>query len=256
MSTFLFHNTVFGPIFSRRLGISLGINLLPSNVKYCNFSCIYCECGWSQKIKNIQLPKRNFVYSELKKRLCELKEKNKPLHSITFAGNGEPTIHPEFAKIIDDVIELRNEYYPQALVSVLSNATMLKKKEVCEALKKTDKPIMKLDAGDTATFHKINQPLSKIPVEKIVDNLKCFEGNFIMQSLFVRGYYKNEYIDNSNPEAIEKWLEKVKILQPQEVMIYTIARDTPVETLEKVPQERLQEIGKLVEQLGIKTLVV
>ncbi len=253
---FLFDKTVFGPVFSRRLGVSLGINLLPESAKYCNFSCIYCECGWTNKLKNFSLPSRQKVFDDLKKVLTEMKAQKKPLHSVTFAGNGEPTVHPDFPEIVSDVIKLRNEYYPEAVISVLSNSTLLRKKGVCTALKKIDKAIMKLDAGDTETFHLINQPLAKMPVDKIVEDLKCFDGKFYMQTLFLRGTYNGKTVDNTREDLVEKWLEKVAVLKPLQVMIYTIARETPVKTLTKIPKEELLKIGEKVKALGIEVLVV
>jgi len=254
MSTFLFNEIIFGPVSSRRLGVSLGVNLLPTDYKFCTFNCVYCECGWTLKTeKKIQLPSREEVKTELEKVLQDYSEKGKEINSITFAGNGEPTIHPDFALIIDDTIELRNLWMPEANISVLSNASQLNKTKVTDALKKIDQNILKLDAGTEKTYRLINQAQDHIKFDHIIDYLKSFDGNLIIQTLFIRGEYNGESFDNTTDIEVNTWLQLLKEIQPQSVMLYPIERDTPTQGLKKVDQKTLNEIAKKVEALGINT---
>jgi len=256
MATFLFNELIFGPVKSRRLGISLGINLLPTNNKYCTFNCIYCECGWTDiKGNNIVLPKRDEIKQKLAEKLKDLQGTENEPDAITFAGNGEPTIHPDFSAIIDDTIEARNQYAPKAKISVLSNASQLHKQRVKEALTKVDKNIQKLDAGTNEMFQRINQPLGKLSLSQIVDKLLSFEGKLIIQTLFIKGTYKGERIDNTSEEELSEWLEIIKKVNPEYVMIYPIDRDTPAKDLEKIPAEKMDAIAKRVNEAGIKTEV-
>jgi wyosine [tRNA(Phe)-imidazoG37] synthetase (radical SAM superfamily) len=254
MSTFLFNEIIFGPVSSRRLGVSLGINLLPTDYKFCTFNCVYCECGWTLKAeKKIQLPSREEVKAELEKVLQDYSEKGKEINSITFAGNGEPTIHPDFALVIDDTIELRNLWMPEANISVLSNASQLNKTKVTDALKKIDQNILKLDAGTEKTYRLINQAQEHIKFDHIIDYLKSFDGNLIIQTLFIRGEYNGESFDNTKDVEVNAWLQLLKEIQPQSVMLYPIERDTPTQGLKKVDQKTLNEIAEKVEALGINT---
>ncbi len=256
MATFLFDDLIFGPVKSRRLGISLGINLLPTDNKYCTFNCVYCECGWTDiKDKNIVLPKRNDFKQKLVTKLKELQGTENEPDAITFAGNGEPTIHPDFSSIIDDTIEARNAYAPKAKISVLSNASQLHKKRVKEALRKVDKNIQKLDAGTDLMFQRINQPLGNLTLNHIVDKLLSFEGKLIIQTLFIRGNYNGKVIDNTTEEEIVNWLNIVKKVNPEYVMIYPIDRDTPANDLVKIPADELDRIARRVNKAGIKTEV-
>jgi wyosine [tRNA(Phe)-imidazoG37] synthetase (radical SAM superfamily) len=259
MPTFLFDKIVFGPVSSRRLGVSLGINLLPTATKVCNFNCIYCECGWTvgtDREKDF-LPKRKEVYDALDKKLAELKETTSPPDVITFAGNGEPTLHPDFPAIIDDCIELRNKYFPAAKIAVLSNSSTIKKPGIRKALLKVDLNILKLDSAFDLTVRIHNQPRLNIKVEELVRNLKEFRGQLIIQTLFIQGYYKGKVIDNTTKEELKAWLEAIDIIRPYEVMIYTISRDTPEARgkLSKVPLDELNRIARMVNRLGIKTSV-
>ncbi len=257
MSTILFDKLVFGPVFSRRLGVSLGINLLPVDSKFCNFNCIYCECGWTnnKNISNIELPKREDLKQLLGEKLQELRGTENEPDAITFAGNGEPTIHPEFASIIDDTIEMRDKYSPHSIISVLSNASVLNKIKVREALKKVDKNILKLDTGIERTFQLLNQPIGSLSIKKIIDYLISFDGELVVQTLFVRGNYNGNYIDNTSQKEINAWLPLVKKINPQSVMIYPIDRGTPASGLEKIPEDELKLIARKVEAEGIKTEV-
>jgi wyosine [tRNA(Phe)-imidazoG37] synthetase (radical SAM superfamily) len=258
MSTFLFDRIIFGPVKSRRLGVSLGINLLPAGRKVCNFNCIYCECGWTldtSKEKN-SLPKRGEIFKALDKKLSEMKAKNTPPDVITFAGNGEPTLHPDFPAIVDDCIELRNKYFPDARIAVLSNSTTITIPSVRDALLKVDQNILKLDSGFDLTVRVHNQPRVNVKVAELIGNLKRFSGQLIIQTLFLRGSYKGRTIDNTTPEEIETWLKAIEMIKPYEIMIYTISRDTPDGgRLEKVPLAELKRIAQMVNRLGIKTSV-
>lgn len=256
MSTFLFDSTIFGPVKSRRLGISLGVNLLPNNCKVCNYNCIYCECGWTHANDlSSGLPTRLEVKKFLEIKLKEMAEAEKPIDAITFAGNGEPTIHPEFPQIISDTIAVRNKFFPKAKVAVLSNSMTLGNPEIRAALMKVDYNILKLDSGFDQTIELLNQPKRKITVAEIVANLKLFNGQFTLQTMFVKGEYRGEKVDNTTPEELQRWLEIVDELRPLDVMIYTIARETPVNTLKKVPLGDLNAIAAKVQELGITVQV-
>ncbi|MGE0568385.1 MAG: radical SAM protein, partial [Bacteroidia bacterium] len=233
---------------SRRLGVSLGVNLLPIDSKLCNFNCIYCECG-GEEIKSTRgkaFNSRSEVKKELEKSLIELKSKNISIDAVTFAGNGEPTMHPEFSEIINDTIELRNNYFPAVKVAVLTNATMLNRKSVVDALKKVDLRILKLDAGTEELFQKINQPHSRRSLSWIIDHLQYFKGDLIVQSMFVKGLHDGTFIDNSSDISVNAWLELLKKIKPKQVMIYSIDRATAVKGLEKISLEKLKEIGMKV----------
>ncbi|HPC98556.1 MAG TPA: radical SAM protein [Bacteroidales bacterium] len=258
MGTFLFDKVVFGPVKSRRLGVSLGINLLPCNKKFCNFSCIYCECGWTPQPgdERSPLPTREEVYESLASKLQEMKVNNLRADVITYAGNGEPTLHPEFHQIIDDSIALRNRYSPGTKIAVLSNATTITKPSVRSALMKVDMNILKLDSARDETIQLHNQPRVKISAEELINNLASFNGKVIIQTLFLRGRYNGKVIDNTTPDEIEAWLKALTRIRPEEVMIYTIARATPEGgMLIKIPEKELQGIAERVEKLGIKTQV-
>jgi wyosine [tRNA(Phe)-imidazoG37] synthetase (radical SAM superfamily) len=258
MGTFLFDKIIFGPVKSRRLGVSLGINLLPRGKKVCNFNCIYCECGWSQVVEKEggYLPSRSEVYEALASKLQEMKVKNQKPDVITFAGNGEPTLHPEFPGIINDSILLRNRFFPETKIAVLSNSTMITKASVKDALLKVDQNILKLDSAFELTIHTHNQPRVNVKVDELIENLSKFKGNLIIQTLFLRGNFNGKIIDNTTKEEVDAWLKALEKIKPEEVMIYTISRDTPEGgSLGKVPNEELKNIAKQVEKLGIRTQV-
>lgn len=254
MKTKLFDSIIFGPVNSRRLGLSLGINLLPLDSKLCNFDCIYCECGWTnlKSIPKVKFHNRKDVKEHLEIILRQLQSEKKILNSITFAGNGEPTLHPDFNLIIDDVIDLRNHYFPECKISVLSNSLMLNNKKVVAALKKVDNRILKLDAGTEELFQLINQPLNKRTLQWVTDQLVKFNGDLIIQTLFLKGIYKGIYIDNTTKTEIEAWLELIKKIHPKEVMVYSLDRATPANDLQKIDLSVLKKIAKRVESIGIK----
>lgn len=258
MSTFLFDEIIFGPVNSRRLGTSLGINLLPVRKKICNFNCIYCECGWTKDIDKAinKLPERINIYRKLEEKLISMKEAGQSPDVLTFAGNGEPTLHPDFPEIIMDTIILRDKYFPGAKIAVLSNATTIDKPEIKKALLKVDMNILKLDSAFDATISLHNQPRIKVNAELLIKRLADFDGNLIIQTLFLRGKYKDTAIDNTTKVETDAWLKAIERIKPSEVMIYTISRDTPAgDNLEKVPVDELNRIASLVEKLGIKTQV-
>jgi wyosine [tRNA(Phe)-imidazoG37] synthetase (radical SAM superfamily) len=258
MPTFLFEKIIFGPVKSRRLGVSLGVNLLPATKKLCNFNCIYCECGWTIDTNNgkSHLPERDEIYRALEKKLSEMKEKNQSPDVITFAGNGEPTLHPDFPGIVDDCIALRNKYFPKARIAVLSNSTTITIPYIKEALLKVDQNILKLDSGFDLTVRVHNQPKVNVKVAELIRNLKGFNGQLIIQTLFLRGSFNGKVIDNTTPEEIDAWLKAIEMIKPYEVMIYTISRDTPEGgQLSKVPLAELKHIAGMVNRLGIKTSV-
>jgi wyosine [tRNA(Phe)-imidazoG37] synthetase (radical SAM superfamily) len=258
MATFLFEDIVFGPVKSRRLGVSLGINLLPGNVKICNFNCVYCECGWSGESvdRPEKMPSRKSVAEALESKLQEMTAVNNRPDVITFAGNGEPTLHPDFIAIIDDTIELRNRYFPGARIAVLSNSTTISDSSIRRALSRVEMNILKLDSVNNETISVLNQPSVRYSVEEVIENMLKFNGKLIIQTLFVRGSYNGRKIDNTTSEEIEGWLEALKKIEPEEVMIYTISRDTPIgNLLVKVPREELNKIAQRVKKLGIKTQV-
>lgn len=258
MPTFLFDSIIFGPVRSRRLGVSLGINLLPADRKICNFNCIYCECGWTSydKLVSSHLPSRKEVGNALRIKLSEMKKKGDRPDVITFAGNGEPTLHPEFAGIIDDTIVVRNEIFPEASISVLSNGSTIHRKKVREALMKADMNILKLDSVLPSTIKILNQTKKSYDLMRVLENMRLFNGRFIIQSLFVRGEYDGKIIDNTTPEEVDAWLAKVIELNPHSVMIYTIDRDTPLgNNLQKVPLSVLKSIASRVVESGIPVSV-
>jgi wyosine [tRNA(Phe)-imidazoG37] synthetase (radical SAM superfamily) len=252
----LFKSIIFGPVKSRRLGTSLGINLLPDHIKFCTLNCIYCECGWTEAsdISAARFFPATEIIAALEKRLAELKEQFISLDSITFAGNGEPTMHPEFPEIIDTTIRLRDQYAPDAKISVLSNSTMLSDEKVRNALMKVNN-IMKLDAGSEEMFRIINNPKIHISLHEIVENLKKFDGKLIIQSMFVRGEFGDKIIDNTIDAEVEKWMQLLVAINPREVMIYSLDRMPPMAKLEKITETELLMIAKKVRQLNFEVSV-
>lgn len=257
MGTFLFDKIIFGPVQSRRLGVSLGVNLLPVNAKVCSFDCIYCECGFTPKKhkEKAVLPTRQEVKQKLEEKLHKMAADGQKPDVITFAGNGEPTLHPDFAGIIDDTIELRNQLAPKARIAVLSNATMLHKPDVFNALLKVEDNIQKLDSAFEETVEVLDCPRGNFNLQKVVEQLQRFNGKVIIQTLFVKGDYKGQTVDNTTEKEISAWLVLLQKIQPQQVMIYTIARDTPIDTLEKIPVKKLDDIAAKVEKAGFKAQV-
>ena len=250
--TALYNNIIFGPIRSRRLGLSLGVNLLPIESKLCSFDCIYCECGWNDEHPG----KRRFnaredVAQMLDETLARMVAEGTPPDVITFAGNGEPTMHPDFENIINDTIALRDKHCPNAKVSVLSNATQIHREDVRRALLRVDNNILKLDSAFDATVQLVNKPQGNYTVARTVELLKSFGGELIVQTMFLRGEYLGKRVDNTTPEEVEAWLRLIEEIKPKQVMVYSLDRDTPCKTLEKVEKDELREIAVRVEALGI-----
>lgn len=257
MSTILFDKIIFGPVHSRRLGVSLGVNLLPADGKVCSFDCIYCECGLNKDGKtSTKLPNREQVKTALEHKLAEMKENGITPDVITFAGNGEPTIHPDFQYIIEDTIECRNKYFPNAKISVLSNSTMIWKDSVREALNKVDNNILKLDSVLDYRINQINAPASKsFNFSNLLENLKKFNGNLIIQTMFLKGEINGASITNTTEEEIFGWVDALKEIRPKKVMIYTIDRETPVKNLQKVSLEELEKIAERARTEGFEVSV-
>ena len=249
----LFDSIVYGPIRSRRLGVSLGVNLMPTTAKLCTFDCVYCECGWNQPVSHPQLPTREQVKAALESQLSTLDIQP---DVITFSGNGEPTIHPDFLGVIQDTCALRDQYCPNAKVSVLSNSTQLGRKDVVEALLLCDNRILKLDSAIDTTMQLIDKPVNQhLTVAQIIQWLSLFEGNFTLQTCFLRGEYEEKVIDNTTREELDAWYQAVNILQPKQVMIYVIDRATPLQTLSKVPADEMEAIAAPLREKGIDVIV-
>ena len=252
MATVIYPSPIFGPVHSRRLGVSLGINLLPADGKFCTFDCIYCECGFNGDHRPHQkLPTREEVRNALEARLKDMQENGPKPDVLTFAGNGEPTAHPHFAGIIADTLALRDQYFPEAKVSVLSNSTFIHKPEVFDALNKIDNNILKLDTIDAAYINKVDRPTGHYDVAKIIECMKAFKSNLIVQTLFMKGTFEGENVDNTTDDYVLPWLEVVKEIAPRQVMIYTIDRETPAPDLLKATHEELDRIGEMVRSAGI-----
>ncbi|MDD4602596.1 MAG: radical SAM protein [Bacteroidales bacterium] len=257
MSGFLFHDVIFGPVRSRRLGLSLGINLLPLHKKLCSFNCIYCECGWTPAFvpSASEFPDRTQVARFLEQKLKQLVAEEYLPDSLTYAGNGEPTLHPEFSGIVDDTIELRNKYAPDTKVTVLSNSSMIHHPKVFAALNKLDNNILKLDAGSEKMLSLINQPVTPLVFKKLISGLKMFNGNLIIQSMFLKGTVDGQIIDNTTQEEVLQWLNLLSEIRPKMVMVYPVARETPVHSIEKISDEVLQEIAERVRAAGLNVSV-
>lgn len=252
MSTVIYPSPIFGPIKSRRLGISLGINLLPADGKVCSFDCIYCECGFNADHRPKQkMPTREEVAKALEKQLIKMRDDNQHPDVLTFAGNGEPTSHPHFAEIIDDTTALRNKYCPNAKVSVLSNSTFIHRKEVHDALMKVDNNILKLDTIDPIYINKVDRPTGHYDVKEIIEGLKSFNGHVIIQTMFMKGSSQGVSVDNTGDAYVTPWLEALKHIMPKEVMVYTIDRETPDHDLQKATREELDSIRDRVIACGI-----
>ena len=242
-----FDEIVFGPIRSRRLGSSLGVNVLPTKGKLCNFDCIYCECGWnSDGVSDNRFPSLAEVKEALEAKLSRLSEGGVEVDSITFSGNGEPTVNPDFAAIVDATVHLRNLYYPSAKISVLSNATMLERKDIFEALRKVDNPILKIDASSDELIAMINRPQGVYSLDRVIDRLARFEGDFILQTMFLH----SDDFDSHTEEALEGWRNIVRQLRPREVMVYTIDRETPDKMLSKCTVEEMENFVRPLSDEG------
>ena len=252
MSTIIYPSPIFGPVHSRRLGISLGINLLPADGKVCSFNCIYCECGFNEDHRpTLPMPTREAVAEKLEAKLQQMQAEGQLPDVLTFAGNGEPTCHPHFAEIIDDTIRLRDNYCPKAKVCVLSNSTFIHRQQVHDALMRVDDNILKLDTIDPQYINKVDCPNGTYDVNAIIEHMKDFKGHVIIQTMFMKGLCNGESVDNTGEAFVGPWLEAVKAIGPQQVMIYTIDRETPTQGLEKASREQLDAIRDRVIEAGI-----
>lgn len=248
----VFPSPIFGPIRSRRLGISLGINLMPADGKLCTFDCIYCECGFNGHHRpHLKRPTRAEVAAALEAQLLHMQAEGTMPDVLTFAGNGEPTAHPDFAGIIDDTIDLRNRYCSNARVTVLSNATMCVKPVVHRALQRVDNNIQKLDTVSDRYIHLVDRPTGAYDMEAVIRALCDFQGHVTVQTLFMKGTFEGESVDNTTDDYVLPWIEVLKRIRPERVMVYTIDRETPAPDLLKATPEELQRIGRLVEAAGI-----
>ncbi|MBQ8223787.1 MAG: radical SAM protein [Bacteroides sp.] len=254
--TVIYPSPIFGPVHSRRLGVSLGINLLPADGKVCTFDCVYCECGFNRDFRPKQpMPTREEVRTALEARLQQMQLEGPAPDVLTFAGNGEPTAHPHFAAIMEDTLALRDHYFPNAKVSVLSNSTFLHKPDVFAALNKVDNNILKLDTVDEAYIHAVDRPTGSYRMEQIVERMKAFHGNCIIQTMFLKGTSAGKEVDNTGDRYVLPWLETVKQIAPRQVMIYTIDRETPEQSLQKATHEELDRIAALVREAGLSVSV-
>ena len=252
MSTIIYPSPIFGPVHSRRLGVSLGINLLPADGKTCTFDCVYCECGFNADHRPQQkLPTREQVAAALESKLLDMQHNGPTPDVLTFAGNGEPTCHPHFSEIISDTLQLRDKYFPQAKVSVLSNATFTHRQAVHDALMLVDNNIQKLDTVNADYINKVDRPTGAYDVNKIVEQLKAFNGRVVIQTMFLKGMSNGVDVNNTGDEYVQPWLEAVCYIQPADVKIYTIDRETPDHDLQKATHEELDAIRDQVIAAGI-----
>ncbi|MBQ0056923.1 MAG: radical SAM protein [Bacteroidales bacterium] len=236
----IYKSNIIGPIHSRRLGISLGVNLLPADGKICSFDCLYCECGWNADHRGGRFPKAVDVMQQLEEKLSQMKADGEALDVITFAGNGEPTLHPEFAEVIDRTIDLRDEFYPNAKVSVLSNATQIGNENVRNALLRVDNNILKIDGAFDATVRLIDQPSSKdYSIRQVVEGMKEFKGQLIVQTMFVRGEHDGQTVDNTTDEEVSAWRDLMREIRPHQIMAYSLDRPTPEPDLIRVSREEM-----------------
>ena len=268
MSTILHASPVFGPVHSRRLGISLGINLLPGDGKMCSFDCIYCECGYNaDRPAHSRMPSRGRVAEALEERLRQMAAAGVAPDVLTFAGNGEPTIHPHFAEIVDDTLKLRDKYCPRAKVSLLSNATMAARPSVHAAMLRIDNNILKLDTVSQSYIRLVNRPVSLCKAQpggggegpqkgynvgEVIETLHSFEGKVIIQTMFLKGLYNGINVDNTGDEYVDPWIKAIGYIQPHAVMVYTIDRETPDHELRKAPKTVLDDICARVKKTGIE----
>ena len=257
MSTILYDQIVFGPIHSRRLGISLGMNLLPTDGKVCSFDCLYCECGFNKDRKtNHRMPTREEVREALRERLTRMQAEGIAPDVITFAGNGEPTLHPEFESIIADTIATRDAFFPKAKIAVLSNATQLHKESVVRALSRVEDNILKFDSILDSRIQQLDRPnQSGSCFARLLEQLKQFNGNLIIQTMFLKGEFEGQSVNNMSEEEVAGWLQALQEIAPKQVMIYTIDRETPAQGLLKATHEELDGIADRARKAGFDVTV-
>ena len=256
MSTIIYDSPIFGPIHSRRLGISLGINLLPKGGKFCSFDCIYCECGWNseRRTKN-PLPTADEVEDGLREKLKALRQEGIVPDVLTFAGNGEPTLNPHFTEIVDRLLKVRDIYCPSAKLSILSNATQIRRPEIREALLRFDNNILKLDTVNPTYINNVDRPQGHYDVEEQIACLELFRGHCIIQTMLMKGEYEGHNLDNTTEQYIAPYIEALGRIKPRAVMLYTLDRETPVSGLEKADPEVMEAIATRIRALGIEVSV-
>ena len=256
MSTVIYPSPIFGPVHSRRLGVSLGVNLMPGDGKVCTFDCIYCECGFNKDFRPRQCrPTRDEVRAALEDKLREMRDEGRLPDVITFAGNGEPTAHPDFGAIIGDTMALRDAYCPAAKVSVLSNSTFIGRQEVFDALLRVDNNILKLDTVDEDYIRLVNRPSCRYDLGSLVERMKQFGAQMIVQTMFMHGTFEGRRVDNVDDSYVLPWMEAVKAIRPRMVMIYTIDRETPDKELTKATHAELDRIAAMLRAEGLEVSV-
>ena len=257
MQTVLFHETIFGPIHSRRLGSSLGVNLAPRDGKVCSFDCLYCEAGFNaQGPGTTGLPSREEVGRLLEEKLLTMKKNGDRLDVITFSGNGEPTMHPDFEGIIDDTIGLRDRYFPDVKISVLSNSTRLGSESVCRALRRVDNNLLKLDSALTPTIRLLDRPVNPdFTAERVIEQIARFGEQCVVQTMILRGSHNGQPVDNTTDEEVDALIDAYRRIRPRQVMLYSIDRRTPEQALQKVGREELEQIAERIRREGIDVSV-
>ena len=252
MSTILFDSPIFGPVKSRRLGRSLGVNLLPSDGKICSFDCVYCECGLNaERRPKLKMPTQEEVAFALEKKLQAMRSAGQQIDAITYAGNGEPTSHPQFLSVVMDTCALRDKYFPQAKVCLLTNATHLDNEDVRRAVELIDRPCLKLDAVDRSYIERVNRPNARYDLNEVTNWMKSFKGKCIIQTMFMKGTFEGQSVDNTTDEFVQPWVDMVEAIHPEGVDIYTLARDTPRSGLVKASAQELERIAGLLRERGI-----
>ncbi len=239
---------IYGPVKSRRLGRSLGLNLLPTAFKLCSMNCCYCQYGWTTELtakvgEHKGLPSADDVRAALESVLS----KGQEFEYLTFSGNGEATLHPEFAKIVDLILELRSSFGASFKLALLSNATTVNRVDLADAFRKIDLPLMKLDAGNTSMFKKVNHGVPPVTFDDIVTGIKAMN-KVVIQTMFVKGS-----VDNSTDQEVDSWIARLKEIKPRWVQIYSLDRGSADDRLQVVGQPRLQQIALKVQKgTGIK----
>lgn len=252
MSTVLYPSPVFGPVTSRRLGRSLGVNLSPADGKVCSFDCIYCECGLNaERLPKTKPPKRETVARELEARLQKMAANGETIDAITYSGNGEPTSHPDFLNVVKDTCALRDKYFPNAKVCLLTNATHLAKPEIFEAVQLIDRPCLKLDTVDRDYIDYVDRPNCPYHIEDVIEKMRELGQKAVIQTMFMKGEYQGKSVDNTTEKYVGPWVEAVAKIAPMGVDMYTLARDTPVTGLKKVSKEELEAIADRLRIHGI-----
>ncbi len=252
MATFLFEEAVFGPIKSRRLGNSIGINLLSTTEKICNYDCIYCECGWTNKThRKEKFVQTDVLFQELEGRLRELKQNKKEVNYITYAGNGEPTLHPNFLLITKIIFALRNQYFPNSKIALLSNGSTLNKKDTLTSFEFIDDCILKIDAGSQELYQLINCANVNLQLDDLCTKMETINEKIIVQTMFLKGSHNQVDFDNTIEPEIGKWMSRIAKIKPRYVQLYSIARDTPAKNLKAISKDKLKNIAISLAEIGI-----